>query len=119
MKGGLPVFFPEIIATSEGFIHPYVLLTAHLMLAVAFIVSLIRVYKGPNTVDRVVAVDLIAGVILAMTLLQAIDLQNENFINIGLAVAVVAFLGTIAIARYLEKLIRADLPEENEEPPKK
>lgn len=105
------MFFPEVIAQQTGIIHPYVMTACEIMLTTAFGVALLRIWRGPNTVDRVVALDLIGGVILALTLIKAISEDNESFMNIGLAVAVVAFLGTVAIARYLEKMIHLGPPQ--------
>lgn len=84
-------------------LHPQVALLAQLMLIGALFLALFRLIRGPNTVDRIVALDLIAGVILALTLFYAITQNKIHFMNVGLAVAVIAFLGTVAMARYLEK----------------
>ena len=74
----------------------------NVVLSVLPLLALIRLLKGPDITDRVVALDLIAGIILAYTLFQAMVQADMNFINVSLAIAVIAFLGTVAIARYLE-----------------
>lgn len=73
------------------------------LLSVSLLLALARLIKGPDVTDRVVALDLIAGIILAFTLFYSVLRGDINFMNVGLAIAVVAFLGTVAIARYLEK----------------
>ena len=83
-------------------VYPAVVVIAQLLMVASFLFALMRLVKGPDIVDRVVALDLIAGIILAYTLFQTIVLADMNFMSVSMAIAVVAFLGTVAIARYLE-----------------
>lgn len=97
------MFFEMPFAVAALVIHPAVETAAELMLAAALLLALFRLLRGPDTVDRVAALDLIAGTILSLALFRAIVQGDVNFMNIGLAIAVIVFIGTIAIARYLEK----------------
>ena len=94
--------FSVLVSLATVTIHPLVLVASQLLLAVSFILALIRLFKGPDVTDRVVALDLIAGILLAFTLFHAINQDEMNFMNISLDIAVIVFLGTVAIARYLE-----------------
>ena len=83
-------------------VHPYVELAAQILLTIAFLLALVRLIKGPDITDRVVALDLIAGIVLAYTLFHSIVEEDLNFMSVSMAIAVISFLGTVAIARYLE-----------------
>ena len=84
-------------------IHPLVEQVAYLLLALSLLLALLRFVKGPNQIDRVVALDLIAGILLSFCILYAVTQNSVNFLNVALALAIIAFLGTVAIARFLEK----------------
>jgi multicomponent Na+:H+ antiporter subunit F len=62
-----------------------------------------RVIKGPTVPDRVIALDAIGINLLAITALISIVLQSPAFLEIILLIGILAFIGTIAFAKYLEK----------------
>ncbi len=78
----------------------YALLTAALFLAFT------RLARGPTLPDRVVALDLIAVIAVGLIAVYAIDLDQQVFFDAAIVVALVAFLGTVAFARYLERRAR-------------
>lgn len=71
------------------------------LLLIAMFVALIRLIRGPNLGDRILALDLItvlgAGFIGALAVLTGFSL----YIDIAIALALVSFLSTVALARYL------------------
>jgi multicomponent Na+:H+ antiporter subunit F len=56
-------------------------------------------------VDRVVALDLIAFLTIALIAVYAMDTQEQTFLDIGVTLALVAFLSTIAFARFILRRI--------------
>lgn len=72
------------------------------ILTLAFALAAFRLAKGPTLPDRVIALDLIA--VLAIMIIAANAVQSERpvFLDAGLVLAVLAFLSTVAFARYLE-----------------
>jgi len=62
----------------------------------------IRMFKGPSAADRIVALDLVTILLVAITSLLALQLDNSAYLDLGLALALVGFLATVAFARYLE-----------------
>jgi multicomponent K+:H+ antiporter subunit F len=62
-----------------------------------------RVYAGPNPADRLQAIDtttiLLMGIIVMLALVQGIPF----LIDIGIALSAFAFVGTLAISRYLSE----------------
>jgi multicomponent Na+:H+ antiporter subunit F len=76
---------------------------ATFFLAVSLFLALYRLMKGPSLADRVVALDLIS-MILAGKILIYILLSGETiYLDAIVVLAVIAFFGTVAFARYIEK----------------
>lgn len=60
-----------------------------------------RVIVGPTTPDRIVALDVIATNVVAIAVLFALDTGEGALIDIALVLAIIGFVSTIAVARYL------------------
>ena len=65
--------------------------------------SFVRLVKGPSLPDRVVSVDLITVLAVAVAGLLAITHTEPDFLDIAVALALVAFLATVAFAWYAER----------------
>jgi multicomponent Na+:H+ antiporter subunit F len=65
--------------------------------------GIIRLIKGPDTVDRVVAVDLLTVVTIALIALLAHTAGRFIYLDVALVYGLLSFLGVLAVARYLEK----------------
>ena len=85
------------------------------LLLVALFLTLIRLWRGPTLGDRIMALDLMlvlaVGFIAAFAILTGFTL----YIDIAIALALVSFLSTVALARYL--LARASRRSRTEEAP--
>lgn len=60
-----------------------------------------RVIQGPTTPDRVVALDTIATNVVAIAVLFAIETDRGLFVDVALVLAIIGFISTIAVARYV------------------
>jgi multicomponent Na+:H+ antiporter subunit F len=76
------------------------LLTA---LAVAIVLSGIRVFIGPSLTDRVISLDLLAIAGVSLMTASAIVFDQTAFLDVALLLALIAFISTAAFARYLER----------------
>ena len=65
--------------------------------------SFVRLIRGPSLPDRVVSIDLITVLAVAIAGLLAITHNEPDFLDIGVALALVAFLATVAFAWYAER----------------
>ena len=75
-----------------------------MVLTVAGLVcSFVRLVRGPSLPDRVVSVDLITVLAVAVAGLLAITHTEPDFLDIAVALALVAFLATVAFAWYAER----------------
>lgn len=77
------------------------------LLIVSMALAFIRLVRGPQAADRVVALDLISVLIVAFLAAYAVHAGDTSFLDVAIAYALVAFLGTVALARFLLRSRRA------------
>jgi multicomponent Na+:H+ antiporter subunit F len=76
---------------------------ALVLLAVGGSCFLGRAITGPSLADRVVAIDGLVVTIVAAILVNAIRIDSVLFLDVGLVVAFIGFVGTTAGARFIER----------------
>lgn len=80
------------------------LLTAALILiALSMLFGMLRLILGHQTVDRVIAIDLLTVVAIAVIALYAHYAGRFIYLDVALVYGLLSFLGVLAVARYLEK----------------
>ncbi|MDN5567616.1 MAG: cation:proton antiporter [Paracoccus sp. (in: a-proteobacteria)] len=65
----------------------------------------IRLVKGPTLADRIVALDLMTIQLVAFGGLAALQADSAAFLDVAVVLALVGFLATVCLARYLERRI--------------
>jgi multisubunit Na+/H+ antiporter MnhF subunit len=60
-----------------------------------------RVWRGENAIDRLIGADLLSTLILAILVLVALILSNSIYLDVALGLAVLSFIGTISLAKYI------------------
>jgi multicomponent Na+:H+ antiporter subunit F len=73
------------------------------LLALAVVLTFVRLARGPSLPDRVIAFDLLATLGIAILAAYAAATGQTAFLDVSLLLALVSFLGTIAFAHYLER----------------
>ncbi len=73
------------------------------ILTLSVILSFIRLYKGPDIADRVIALDLIITIGIGLITAYSIRTGQAMFLDVAMIFALIAFLGTIAFSFYLDK----------------
>lgn len=76
---------------------------ALLCCSLAMLGLIYRVIKGPSTADRVIALDAIGVNLVAITALYAMVRKSTVFLEVILLIGILAFIGTVAFAKYLER----------------
>lgn len=76
-------------------------LIALVLLGLALAVSLVRIVIGPTLSDRVLALDLLTVVAMGFVGAVAIRTGQWLFLDIAIALALLGFLATVALARYI------------------
>jgi len=66
--------------------------------------ALLRVLWGPSLADRVIALDLVAYLTMGFLTAYAILEGEDTYIDAALVLGLLAFLGTIAVGRYIERV---------------
>lgn len=93
MMSNVPPFLQGAIYISFG------------LLLIGMLFTFLRLLKGPTLPDRVVAIDLftmfVAGIITIYAFLTGLTI----YLNAVFVLAFIAFIGTVAFARYLEKRV--------------
>jgi multicomponent Na+:H+ antiporter subunit F len=71
-------------------------------LCVCCFLCLYRIGRGPTAPDRTVAIDILGIVIVGFCALFAMVTGKDFYINIAIAWSLLSFIGTIALAKFLE-----------------
>ena len=69
----------------------------------SIVFGIIRLAVGPDTVDRVVAIDLLTIVTIALIALLAHQAERYIYLDVALVYGLLSFLGVLAVARFLER----------------
>jgi multicomponent Na+:H+ antiporter subunit F len=74
-----------------------------LLSTISIALALYRVTRGPTLPDRVVALDVIANLAVAVIAACAVAFDEPMLLQPALVIALIAFLGTVAFATHLER----------------
>lgn len=77
------------------------------VLVISVIMVFIRFVKGPGVGDRVISLDLLITIGIAIIAVYSVISDQPTFLDIALILALIAFLGTIAYSYYIEKKKRS------------
>lgn len=72
-----------------------------LVLGASFLLTVWRVIKGPTLPDRVIALDMLVGIVMGFIALIAIRTGFTLYIDIAISLGLVGFLATVAFARFI------------------
>ncbi len=76
---------------------------AWVMLSAGLVLAFFRLVRGPSLPDRVVALDLTATLVVGMIAVDAIASHQPVILDAAIVVSLVAFVGTVAFAHFVEK----------------
>ncbi len=68
----------------------------------AVLLATIRAVIGPTVSDRLVAVDGLTTITVALMVLLGVFYNREIYLDVALVYAVLAFMGVVIVARYME-----------------
>jgi multicomponent Na+:H+ antiporter subunit F len=72
-------------------------------LSVAAALVLVRLLRGPTASDRIVALDTLLLVVVAAVAVQVARFDSTRFAGILVVVSLLAFVGTVVVARFIER----------------
>lgn len=79
------------------------------LLIAAFFLAVLKMFLEPQrdhrimALGRVISLDLMATLSIGFITLYAVVTDKKIFLDAAMVLALIAFLGTVAFARYLEK----------------
>jgi len=76
--------------------------TAMGVLLFSSVLCLYRIARGPSAPDRTVAIDILGTLVVGFCCIMALWTGQEYYMNIAIAWALISFVGTLALAKYLE-----------------
>ncbi|KUF35587.1 MULTISPECIES: Na(+)/H(+) antiporter subunit F1 [Lysinibacillus] len=80
-----------------------VLLLALAFFSISIALSLYRVIRGPSMPDRAIALDTIGVNLLSAIAIVSIILKTKAYLEAILILGILAFIGTIAFTKYIER----------------
>lgn len=78
------------------------------LVALALLLSFIRLAIGPDVPDRILALDTLYLNSIALLILLGLHLDSALYFEAALLIAVMGFMGTLALSKYL---LRGDIME--------
>lgn len=79
-----------------------------LMMGLALLLNLWRLLQGPDLPDRILALDTMYINTIALLVLFGIYMDSTAYFEIALLIAMMGFVGTVAVCKYL---LRGDIIE--------
>ncbi|MEH6561523.1 MAG: K+/H+ antiporter subunit F [Marinobacter sp.] len=73
------------------------------MVTLATLLNVYRLIKGPDEPDRVLAIDTLYINAIALIILLGITLGTRMYLESALLIAVMGFVSTVAMAKYLKR----------------
>ena len=86
----------------------YVIPLCLVIIGLALVLTMARLIIGPDLPDRILALDTLYINAIAMLVLLGIWLGSDLYFEAALLIAVMGFIGTVAVAKYL---LRGDIIE--------
>lgn len=74
-----------------------------IFLSILFFICLYRAYIGPTAADRVVSINVISTKVTVLIAVIAVVTGQNAFIDVALIYAMMGFIATISISKYIEK----------------
>lgn len=77
------------------------------VLGVSALLTVVRLARGPSTLDRVVAADVLVAVVIAALGLEAVVNRHATTLPVILVLSLVGFAGSLSVARFVADRDRA------------
>ena len=71
------------------------------LLAISFVICVIRIIIGPTLPDRILALDLLVALGIGFIAIIGVKTQFYLYLDIAISLGLVGFLATVAFARFV------------------
>ena len=72
-------------------------------LLIGAFLCLFRIGMGPTPPDRTVAIDILGTIMVGFCAFLSLFTGKDFYLNIGISWALLSFVGTLALAKFLER----------------
>ncbi|OOC62030.1 Na(+)/H(+) antiporter subunit F1 [Paenibacillus ihbetae] len=80
-----------------------ILIASLIILSLAILACLYRLIKGPSMNDRIMSLDTIGILLLSIIAVLCMLFKTSVYVDIILLIGILTFIGTTALARYIER----------------
>lgn len=88
------------------------LLTALVLLSIALLGCIYRLLRGPSLSDRIASLDTLGICTLALIAVVSLKFKTQAYFDVILVIGILTFIGTVALARYIERDVVLESGEE-------
>jgi len=82
-------------------VSPVVMWIGGAMLAVAAMLIVVRIERGPSMLDRTIALDMLVGAAMAALAIWSAATGRSDLVNVLVVLALVGFVGSVTLARFV------------------
>jgi multicomponent K+:H+ antiporter subunit F len=79
----------------------YAILYAYVAISLSLLFNLWRLFAGPSTVDRILAVDTMVINIIALIIVYGIEMGSTTYFEAALLLAMFGFVSTVAYCKFI------------------
>lgn len=82
-------------------IQPVILSIGFVLIGVAAVLTLIRMSRGPSTLDRVVSAEVFIAIVISALAMEAALNRHMTTLPVMLVLSLLGFAGSLSIARFV------------------
>ena len=80
-----------------------VVTSALALLGVAAVIVLVRLYRGPSNLDRIIAAEILLVIVIAGVALESARQKTSTYLPLLMILGLVGFVGGVAVTRFLSR----------------
>jgi multicomponent Na+:H+ antiporter subunit F len=74
-----------------------------IIVSIGIILAVVRMIAGPDVTNRVIGLDVLTTITIALFVFFAMIFQRYIYIDVALVYGLLAFIGVLVIARFIER----------------
>ena len=92
------------------------------LLGSAAAIVLVRLFRGPSNLDRIIAAEILLVIVIAGVALESARQRTTTYLPLLMILGLVGFVGGVAVTRFLSRdsddpdAVEADHPEPRQQP---
>jgi multicomponent Na+:H+ antiporter subunit F len=91
-----------------------VIYVAGALFAVAALFAVVRIWRGPSILDRMVAADMLLSTLICVLGAEMVYNHHTRTLPVALVLAMFAFVGSVSVARFATKQKEAEAKHDDD-----